>query len=45
MHNFALTLRAPRFARTALGSGLMGRGGQKVGAALGVAQVGRTDLF
>ena len=29
-----------RFARTALGSGLMGRSGQKVGAALGVAQVG-----
>merc|ERR1712037_535522 len=29
-----------RFARTALGSGLMGRSGQKVGAALGVAQSG-----
>ena len=29
-----------RFARTALGSGLMGRSGQKVGTALGVAQVG-----
>ena len=39
LHTVHFDIRVSRFARTALGSGLMGRSGQKVGAALGVAQV------